>query len=102
MDEYAWPAEVPAADVVLGGWEATVAALPVGARITGEVIGRQPFGVFMRIEGVPAAVALAEITAMPPGMDLPALGASVTGEVFWHAHNHQVRVRLDEWRDASE
>ena len=30
------------------------------------------------------------------GMDLPALGAIVRGEVFRHAHNHQVRVRLDE------
>ncbi|MFJ6908285.1 hypothetical protein ACWERF_29455 [Streptomyces griseoluteus] len=104
MDEYAWPTgpDLPAADVVLGSWAATVAALPVGTLITGEVIGRQPFGVFIRIDGVPAAVALAEITAMPPGMELPAIGASVEGEVIWHAHNHQVRVRLNEWRMSAE
>ncbi|MGW2768433.1 hypothetical protein [Streptomyces sp. NPDC001275] len=84
-------------------WAATTAALLVGSRITGEVIGRQPFGVFIRIHGVPDVVALAEITAMPQGMDLPTLGAFVRGEVFWHvAHNHQVRVRLDEWRAADE
>ncbi|MFF1717573.1 S1 domain-containing protein [Streptomyces sviceus] len=104
MDEYAWPTgpDLPAVDVVLGSWAATVAALPVGTHITGEVIGRQPFGVFIRMDGVPNAVALAEITAMPQGMELPALGASVEGEVFWHAHNHQVRVRLDEWRTSAE
>ncbi|QKZ21477.1 RNA-binding protein [Streptomyces chartreusis] len=104
MDEYAWPTgpDLPDADVVIGSWAATVAALPVGTHITGEVIGRQPFGVFIRIEGVPVVVALAEISAMPLGMDLPALGASVEGEVFWHSHNHQVRVRLDEWRTSAE
>ncbi|MEU1401226.1 hypothetical protein ABZ471_02470 [Streptomyces sp. NPDC005728] len=104
MDEYAWPTgrRAPAADAVLESWAATVAALPVGTRITGEVIGRQPFGVFIGMDGVPDAIALAEITAMPQGMDLPALGASVSGEVFWHAHNHQVRVRLDEWLTADE
>ncbi|MFF4796486.1 hypothetical protein ACFY2M_44330 [Streptomyces sp. NPDC001276] len=105
MDEYAWPAgpEVLAADEVRRSWAATIAALLVGSRITGEVIGRQPFGVFIRIHGAPDAVALAEITAMPQGMDLPTLGAFVRGEVFWHvAHNHQVRVRLDEWRAADE
>lgn len=83
-------------------WAATVAALPVGTQITGEVIGRQPFGIFIRIDGVPDAVALAETTAMPQGMDLPGLGASVTGEVYWHAHNHQVRVRLGGWLAADE
>ena len=101
MDEYAWPIgpEVPAAALVRESWEATVAALPVEARITGEVFGRQPFGVFIRIDDVPNAIALAEITAMPRGMDLPALGALVSGEVLWHAdHNHQLKVRLDEWR----
>ncbi|WP_199836823.1 hypothetical protein [Streptomyces sp. CB01373] len=105
MDEYAWPTgpEVPAADLVRESWEATVAALPVEARITGEVIGRQRFGVFIRIDGVPYATALAEITAMPLGMDLAALGAFVSGEVIWHAaHNHQVKVQLDEWRAADE
>ncbi|MGW3513608.1 hypothetical protein [Streptomyces sp. NPDC000994] len=105
MDEYAWPtgSEVPAADLVRESWEATVAALPVEARISGEVIGRQRFGVFIRIDGVPYAIALAEITAMPLGMDLPVLGAFVSGEVIWHAaHNHQVKVQLDEWRAADE
>ncbi|MFJ2563176.1 hypothetical protein ACIO02_09285 [Streptomyces sp. NPDC087568] len=50
MDEYAWPIspEVPAADEVRQSWAETVAALPVGTRIIGEVIGRQPFGVFIR------------------------------------------------------
>jgi hypothetical protein len=51
---------------------------------------------------VPEAVALAEITGMPQGRELPALGTFVEGEVFWHAHNHQVRVRLDEWRTSAE
>ncbi|MEV6293699.1 hypothetical protein AB0M41_25390 [Streptomyces sp. NPDC051896] len=52
---------------------------------------------------MPNAIALAEITAVPLGMDLPALGAFVGGEVIWHAaHNHQVKVRLDEWPAADE
>ncbi|MET8641364.1 hypothetical protein [Streptomyces sp. NPDC004675] len=51
---------------------------------------------------MPDAIALAEITSMPQGMDLPAPGAFVNGEVFWHADNHQVRVRLDEWRATAE
>ncbi|WP_433452877.1 hypothetical protein ACQPXS_32450 [Streptomyces sp. CA-142005] len=105
MDEYAWPTgpEAPTADAVRSNWAATVAALPVGTRITGEVSGRQRFGVFIRVDGVPNAIALAEVTAMPLGMDLPALGAFVGGEVVWHAaHNHQVKVRLDEWPAADE
>ncbi|MFJ3717792.1 hypothetical protein [Streptomyces sp. NPDC090057] len=105
MDERAWPwgRDVPAADLVRESWAATVAALPVEARITGEVIGRRPFGAFIRVGGVPYAVALAEITAMPLGMDLPALGAFVGGEIVWHvAHNQQVKVRLDEWWAVDE
>ncbi|MEU6656851.1 hypothetical protein ABZ904_48040 [Streptomyces sp. NPDC046900] len=97
MDEYAWPSgpNVPAAEVVRQNWEATVAALPVGARVRGEVIGRQRFGVFIRVEGVLGAVALAEVTAMPRGMELPVLGLYVEGEVVDHAqHNHQVKIRL--------
>lgn len=105
MDEYAWPAgpRVPAANAVLRSWAATVAALPVGARVAGEVIGRQRFGVFILLGGVPNAVALAEVLAMPHGMDLPALGVRVEGEVLWHAeHNHQVKLRLDEWKTSAE
>jgi hypothetical protein len=102
VDEYAWPTDpdLPTAEAVRRNWAAAVAALPIGAHVTGKVIGRQPFGIFIRVDGVPDAVALAEITAMPLGRELPALGASVEAEVYWHAHNHQVRVRLDEWRTA--
>ncbi|WP_437004629.1 hypothetical protein [Streptomyces sp. enrichment culture] len=94
---------MPAAEDRRRGWAATVAALPVGHRLTGKVVGRHPFGVFLPIEGVPDAVALAEITAMPLGMDLPAIGALVRGQVLWHAdHNHHVEVRLDEWLATGE
>ncbi|WP_200826101.1 S1 domain-containing protein [Kibdelosporangium aridum] len=69
--------------------------MPLGTQVTGEVIARQPFGVFIRIDGTPDAVGLAEITAMPQGAELPAVAAQVTGEVIWHAeHNHQVKIRL--------
>ena len=83
-------------------WPATVAALPLGSRVSGRVIGRPAFGVFFLIDGVPNAVGLAEITAMPKHMELPAMGAPVTGEVIWHAdHNHQVKARLHEWHQPS-
>ncbi|WEO95320.1 hypothetical protein A6P39_015515 [Streptomyces sp. FXJ1.172] len=104
MDEYAWPsvAKVPA-EMRHERWAATVAALPLGASIAGEVIGRQPFGVFIRVDGVPEAMALAEITAMPQGIDLPALGARVIGEIIGNTeHNHQVRVRLQERETPAE
>ncbi|MFR9791152.1 hypothetical protein ACL07V_21250 [Streptomyces sp. MB22_4] len=97
MDEYAWPAgpEVPEPEAVRRSWAETVVALPVGTRVGGEVIGRQRFGVFIRVKGIPNAVALAEITAMPQGMELPPLGAHVEGTVIDHAHhNHQVKIRL--------
>ncbi|MEU4540437.1 hypothetical protein AB0G15_36915 [Streptosporangium sp. NPDC023825] len=69
--------------------------------MTGMVIGRQPFGVFLRIDGTPEAIGLAEITAMPPDFELPRLGAFVTGEVIWHTeHNHQVRIRLTEHAES--
>lgn len=83
------------------GWVATAAALSAGSKITDEAVGRQPFGVFIRMDGVLDAIALAEITRMPLGMELPALGALVSGEVYWHDdRNHQVRVPLDEWQGA--
>ena len=100
MYEHTWPTEtqIPEEDRQRH-WSATVAALPVGAPVSGEVIARPPFGVFVRIDGVPHALGLAEITALPHGMDLPALGAAITGQVIWHVdHNHQVKLVLEEWR----
>ncbi|MCX5557347.1 hypothetical protein [Streptomyces sp. NBC_00038] len=97
MDEYNWPTRRP--DVPGQSreevWTATLAGLPLGASVAGEVIARQPFGVFIRVDGVPDAMGLAEIIAMPEGMGLPALGVRIRGEVIDHVeHNHQVRVRL--------
>ncbi|MFG2308887.1 hypothetical protein ACGFS9_09455 [Streptomyces sp. NPDC048566] len=100
MDEFRLPAGsgVPAAEAVRQSWTATVTALPEGARIRGEVMGRQRFGVFIRIHGMPDAVGLAEISGMPHDLELPAMGAGVSGVVIWHAdHNHQVKIKLDEW-----
>ena len=66
-------------------WAATLAALPLGASVAGEVIGRQPFGVFIRVDGVPGAVALAGILAIPEGMGPPLLETYVRGEVSAYA-----------------
>ncbi|MFD0211142.1 hypothetical protein ACFVH9_18940 [Streptomyces hirsutus] len=99
MPEFSWPdrSQVPASDAVDRIWPATVSALPLGSHVCGRVIGRQPFGVFLVLDGVPNAVGLAEITAMPHPMELPAVGATVTGEVIRHAdRNRQVKIRLDE------
>jgi hypothetical protein len=61
----------------------------------GTVIARQPFGVFIAIDGAPTALGLAEITSMPREVVLPAIGTTVAGEVIWHAeHNHQIKLRL--------
>ncbi|THA45049.1 S1 RNA-binding domain-containing protein [Streptomyces sp. A1136] len=101
MSEYSWPGEngryMPDA---ASAWAETVRVLPVGTRITGEVIGRQPFGVFLSIDGRPDAVVLARIDRMPRCMELPTVGQQVTGQVVWHAdHNHQVGVVLGEWAE---
>ncbi|MFJ4672770.1 S1 RNA-binding domain-containing protein [Kitasatospora purpeofusca] len=100
MSEYSWPWEnyQDRAATAREAWTETVRALPIGTRITGEVVGRQPFGVFLAIDGWPDAVGLAKITAMPRCLDLPAVGRRVTGEVVRHAdHNHQVGVTLATW-----
>lgn len=69
--------------------------------MTGTVTSRQPFGVFLRIDGTPEAIGLAESIAMPPDFELPRLGAFVTGEVISHTeHNHQVRTRLTEQTES--
>ncbi|MFD9880228.1 hypothetical protein ACFWZT_02030 [Streptomyces alboflavus] len=101
MHEFTWPdgSLVPASDIMERSWAEAVSALPLGSHVRARVIGRQPFGVFLLFDGVPNAVGLAEITAMPLHMELPALGTAVAGEVIWHAdHNRQVKVCLDEWR----
>ncbi|QMU74290.1 hypothetical protein GXP74_36130 [Streptacidiphilus sp. P02-A3a] len=59
-------------------------------------MGRQPFGVFLAIDGVPDAIGLAEIITMPSEAVLPHIGEHVRGEVIGHAdHNCQVRIKLD-------
>jgi hypothetical protein len=77
VDEYAWPDEPDElwAQRVGDSWPATVAALPIATAVSGKVVGRQPFGVFLLLAGLPDAVGLAEITAMARGTDLPALSA---------------------------
>lgn len=99
VNNYSWPADGRLlAERSRLAWGATVAALPVGAPIAGEVIGRQPFGVFIRIDGAPDAVGLAEVTTMPRDRELPAMGSRIAGTVISHAeHNHQVRMRLANW-----
>ncbi|MET9959940.1 S1 RNA-binding domain-containing protein [Streptomyces sp. NPDC006326] len=106
MSEYSWPGEngrrIPDA-VSASTWTETVRALPVGARITGEVVGRQPFGVFLSIDDRPDAMGLARVDRMPRCMELPAVGQCVAGQVVWHAeHNHQVGAVLDEWAEHED
>ncbi|WP_406355433.1 hypothetical protein OHB56_23120 [Streptomyces sp. NBC_01635] len=101
MTEYDQPND-PSLEQIRQEWPATVAALPVGTRITGQVVDCQPFGVFIRIDDVPNALGLADIGSMPPGASLPALGAQVSGKVVWHTdYNYEVRIRLSEWIDHS-
>ncbi|MEU1520253.1 S1 RNA-binding domain-containing protein [Streptomyces sp. NPDC005811] len=105
MREYSWPSEngwcqATADDVA---WAETVRALPVGTPIAGEVIGRQPFGVFLSMDGRPEAVGLARVDRMPRCMELPTVGQRVAGEVVWHAeHNHQVGIALREWAEHED
>ncbi|MFB6672954.1 hypothetical protein ACFCWG_11245 [Streptomyces sp. NPDC056390] len=96
MTEYSWPDDSRAGRA-RDAWATTVEDLPIGTRVTCEVIARQPFGVFVQIDAVPEAIGLIEITAMPRGAVLPVPGKRLSGNVIGHAeHNHQVRVRLSE------
>lgn len=104
MPEFSWPdrSPVPASDDIDQTWPVTVSTLPLGSHVSGRVIGRQSFGVFLLLNGTPNAIGLAEITAMPHHMELPALGATVAGEVIRHTdHNRQVNIRLDKWHVSS-
>ncbi|MGW0435920.1 hypothetical protein ACWDV4_25675 [Micromonospora sp. NPDC003197] len=95
MTAYSWPdRDAYDPDRLRTAWPATVKALPVGARVTGKVTARQPFGVFIGIEGVPDSLGLTEITTVSRDIILPDVGTSIIGEVIWHAeHNHQVKLR---------
>jgi predicted RNA-binding protein with RPS1 domain len=96
--EYSWPDEGERrAETAAESWAATAEALPQGSRVTGRVIGRQPFGMFVDISGTPEAIGLAEITSMPHDAVLPSVGAIVRCSVIGYAeHNHQVKLRLDD------
>ncbi|MEU3465643.1 hypothetical protein ABZ721_37620 [Streptomyces sp. NPDC006733] len=63
--------------------------------ITSEVVGRQRFGVFLRIDTHPDAIGLVEITTLPMDAILPAIGERVVGEVIDHAdHHQQIKAKL--------
>lgn len=104
MNEYSWPdSGIDAGARSRAAWAATCRALPVGTSAIGTVVGRQPFGVFITFDSAPDAIGLAEITAMPSDVVLPAVGTRVKGEVVWHAdHNHQVKIKLEEWKSSSD
>jgi hypothetical protein len=74
VSEYSWPVvDAGWGEVVREAWPATVEALPIGTRVTGEVVGRQPFGASLRFDEVSDAVGLAEILTMPRDAVLPQL-----------------------------
>lgn len=92
MQDCFWPA-AELGERCERAWSAAVTALPVGTRVTGVVVGRQPFGVFIEIEQGPDAIGLVRVTALPVDEPLPARGTVIEGEVLWHEdHNCQVTV----------
>ncbi|MEH0530185.1 S1 RNA-binding domain-containing protein [Streptomyces stelliscabiei] len=105
MSEYSWPSENgrrPPTDGA-AAWNATVRSLPVGTPVTGAVIGRQPFGAFLSVDGHPEAMGLARIDQDARCLELPPVGRLVTGEVVWHAeHHHQVGIELREWAEHED
>ncbi|WP_217698376.1 hypothetical protein [Streptacidiphilus griseoplanus] len=99
VPEYSWPADpYPDGEKHIRSWPETIAMLPLGAQVTGDVIARLPFGVFIRIDSMPDALGLAEITTAPCRTVLPTVGTRVAAMVIWHAEqNHQVKLKLTEW-----
>ncbi|WP_406068548.1 hypothetical protein [Micromonospora sp. NBC_01638] len=58
------------------------------------MLATMPFGVFVDMEGQPDALALMEITTLPRGSELPAVGFWLDAVVVDHiAYNWQVRLR---------
>ncbi len=71
-----------------------MSVLPVGRRVRARVLAARPFGVFVEIDGQPDALGLVEITTVPRGSELPAVGICFDAVVVSHAaHNWQVRLR---------
>lgn len=105
MSAYSWPSEHSSWQVAdaAAAWPETVRSLPVGSSIAGEVIGRQPFGVFLAIDGHSEAMGLGRVNMKPRCLELPPVGQRVTGEVAWHAeHNHQLGIVLREWAEHED
>ncbi|MFC0098994.1 hypothetical protein ACFFKH_15860 [Micromonospora marina] len=75
-------------------WSEVKSALPVGERVRARVFAAMPFGVFVEIDSQPDALGLLEITTLPRGGELPAVGVYLDLVVVNHAaHNWQVRLR---------
>ncbi|MFE5288343.1 hypothetical protein ACFRAQ_25550 [Nocardia sp. NPDC056611] len=101
MVEHFWPENVELARRSRAAWAATVESLPVGSPVTGKVIGRQPFGVFIEIDQIPDAIGLVRVTFLPTDAELPARGELVEGHVHWHeSHNCQVIVMPSGGRES--
>ncbi|MFJ9744093.1 hypothetical protein [Streptomyces sp. NPDC101166] len=88
MSEYFWPEDYALGSRARRAWSNTVDSLPVASLVTGTVIGRQPFGVFIDIDQVSDAVGLLRVTALPRDAELPAKGEFVEGQVLWHDPSH--------------
>lgn len=84
MREYFWPDEPGLRERTQQAWSATVESLPVGTHVTGKVIGRQPFGVFIMIDQTPDSVGLVRSPAFPRNEELPLRDERISGQVLWH------------------
>ncbi|WP_157102015.1 hypothetical protein [Nocardia caishijiensis] len=92
-DEYFWPDDKEWARRARTAWPDTVQSLPVGSLVTGRVIGRQPFGVFIELDQKQDAIGLLRVTSLPLDTQLPLRGESVHGLVLWlESSNCQVIV----------
>ena len=96
-DDYQWPEDGDdLARRARATWNETVSRLSIGDRITGTVVGRQHFGVFLTVNEVVGAMAEAEIVNIPNDMELPRISESVTGKVIgFDGERCQIFVTID-------
>ena len=79
-------------------WDRVKAAVPVGTEVSGRVVARQPFGVFVDLGlGFPGLLEVAEFgdaTARSHGkVGFPAVGELLTARVLQHLdHDQQLRL----------